>query len=151
MTLFFFVKPRTATFVLWAILHKNAHACFRNGFHHHLMDHTNNQTAPSSTAQPSTNIGDDFGDLDEALLSQILDDEDELDLPAKSQTSSNQSGPEQQQTSVTSTTPVDTPSSRSSFTQADADESALLSSDDEDCKFVWSMCATTRLAQLTRK
>ncbi|KAF8952220.1 hypothetical protein BGZ52_007458 [Haplosporangium bisporale] len=96
------------------------------------MDLTHNQTAPSSTAQPSTDIGDDFGDLDEALLSQILDDEDELDLPAKSQTSRNQSEPEQQQTSATSATPVDPPSSKSSFTQSDADESALLSSDDED-------------------
>lgn len=110
------------------------------------MDHTHNQTAPSSTAQPSTDIGDDFGDLDEALLSQILDDEDELDLPAKSQSSRNQSGPEQQQTAVTAVTaatPVDTPSSGSSFIQPDADESALLSSDDEDCKFVLSMYATT--------
>ncbi|KAG0335259.1 hypothetical protein BG000_007671 [Podila horticola] len=97
------------------------------------MEHTHSQSAPSSTTQPSTDIGDDFGDLDDALLSKILDDDDELDPPTTSQTSSgNQSGKGQH--TATATTPVDTPSSGSSVTQLDAEDSALLSSDDEDCR-----------------
>lgn len=120
---------------LWANSHKNAHACFSNGLHHHLMEHTHSQPAPSSTTQPPTDIGDDFGDLDDALLSKILDDDDALDPATTSNTSSgNQLGEGQGQQTATSTTPVDTPSSGCSITQLDAEDSDLLSSDDEDCK-----------------
>lgn len=109
------------------------------------MEHTHSQSAPSSTTQPSTDIGDDFGDLDDALLSKILDDDDELDPPTTSLTSSgNQSG--EGQHTATATTPVDTPSSGSSVTQLDAEDSALLSSDDEDCKLSRA-CACAQQAQ----
>ncbi|KAG0095885.1 hypothetical protein BGZ93_005277 [Podila epicladia] len=94
------------------------------------MEHTHSQPAPSSTTQLSTDIGDDFGDLDDAFLSQILDDDDAFDPATTSNTSGNQSG--EGQHSATSTTPVDTSSSGSSNAQLEAKDSDLLSSGDED-------------------